>query len=284
MSGLALLAAGSGLLGLRAVHRAHAARRWTRRLSTGGATPPDRLGWAPSIRVARGLRVANRGVAVAAVSGPAALGGGLLGGWPVAALAAAVAGGVLAIARSRAAARADARYDAALTMTMDAVARSLRSGAAVRQALAEAAASCGPVAADLAVVVDRCQRGETVTAALGWWAAARPRSGVALAAAALILASEAGGGAARAVEGFGAALRQRDSTRAETRALATQARMSAVVIAVAPLAFSVLGLLGDRAALAFLLGTPAGQACLVAGLALDAAGALWMARLTRSRW
>jgi Flp pilus assembly protein TadB len=38
----------------------------------------------------------------------------------------------------------------------------------------------------------------------------------------------------------------------------------------------------DGAAATFLLGRPTGWACLAAGLGLDAAGALWMGRLTRS--
>jgi Flp pilus assembly protein TadB len=38
----------------------------------------------------------------------------------------------------------------------------------------------------------------------------------------------------------------------------------------------------DGAAAGFLLGTPAGWVCLVAGAGLDAAGAWWMVRLSRS--
>jgi tight adherence protein B len=63
------------------------------------------------------------------------------------------------------------------------------------------------------------------------------------------------------------------------QALATQARISAVVITVAPLAFAALGVLGDEHTATFLLRTPRGLACLAAGVALDAFGAWWMARL-----
>ncbi|HYZ98327.1 MAG TPA: hypothetical protein VE575_06220, partial [Acidimicrobiales bacterium] len=61
----------------------------------------------------------------------------------------------------------------------------------------------------------------------------------------------------------------------------SQARTSAVVLSLAPLAFAVLLAMTDAAAARFLLRTTAGWVCLAAGLGLNALGAWWMARLTR---
>ena len=67
----------------------------------------------------------------------------------------------------------------------------------------------------------------------------------------------------------------------EVRALASQARASAVVIVVAPAVFAVVAALADPEVLHFLVGTPAGLACLVGGAGLDAAGGAWMRAITR---
>lgn len=181
--------------------------------------------------------------------------------------------------------RADAKAEAELPMVMDAVAGGLRSGGSLRQALAEAArgnaAAGGVLADDLADVVKATDHGATVVGALERWGARRPLPGVRLAVAALCLGAETGGAGARAVEGVAATLRSRLAALAEARALATQARASAVVIAVAPVAFAVLASATDDRTARFLLGSPVGLSMLVTGLTLDALGALWMARLTR---
>lgn len=207
----------------------------------------------------------------------------LLGAGPgAAALAAAVVAGgpwlVWRVLRHR----GDALLDAALPAAVEAVAAGLRSGASLRQAVAGAAgATTGTLGDDLAAVATAIERGAGVVAALEGWAARRPLPGVRLVVAALCLGAEAGGAAAQAVDAVAATLRQRLAAQAEARALATQARVSAVVIAAAPVAFCVLSTATDRRSAAFLLRTPPGLALLAAGLALDGAGALWMARLTR---
>lgn len=178
--------------------------------------------------------------------------------------------------------RGDARLEAALPGAVEAVAAGLRSGASLRQALAEAArATPGGLGDDLADVTMATERGAGLVAALEGWAVRRPLPGVRLVVAALCVGAETGGAAARAVDGVAVTLRQRLAADAEAHALATQARVSAAVIAVAPLAFGALAAITDPRSAGFLLRTPAGLVLLSAGLALDAAGALWMARLTR---
>lgn len=178
--------------------------------------------------------------------------------------------------------RGSDRLEAALPEAVDAVARALRSGASLRLAIGEAAAATpGPLGAELASVARSIERGASVVAALEAWATHRPSPGVRLVVSALCLGAETGGPLARAVDGVAATLRQRLAARAEAKALATQARASAAVLAGAPLAFTAVASMADASTSAFLFRTPAGLLCLAGGLTLDAAGALWMARLTR---
>ena len=63
--------------------------------------------------------------------------------------------------------------------------------------------------------------------------------------------------------------------------MSSQARLSALVIGVAPIAFAVLAAGMDGEGARFLLRTPLGLACLAVGLGLDGLGALWMHRLAQ---
>lgn len=178
--------------------------------------------------------------------------------------------------------RGAARLEAFLPAALEAIARGLRSGASLRQAVDESArVTTGTLGTDLARVAAEADRGVPVVDALEAWSARRPLPGVRLAVAALALGAETGGAQARAIDGVAATLRQRLAVAAEARALATQARASAAVIAVAPLVFCALASIADPRLGEFLLRTPLGLLILVAGLGLDAAGALWMAHLTR---
>lgn len=176
--------------------------------------------------------------------------------------------------------RGDRMAESALPHVLDAVAAALRSGASLRQAVAEAARVAPPaLAADMAAVERAAAHGAALAGALDAWARRRPLPGVRLAAAALALAADTGGAQARAVDGVAATVRARLAVRDEVRALSSQARLSAVVIGVAPLGFAGLAVASDDATAAFLLGTPIGLGCLAAGLLLDAAAAAWMAHL-----
>jgi tight adherence protein B len=206
---------------------------------------------------------------------------GVVGG-PVLAGVGLVAGLVSAVVALRLlSGRREARLERELPRLLEAVARSLRSGASVPGALRDAAATDGLAAADLAVVLVEVDRGRPLVEALDRWAGRRASAAVRLVVGVLSVALGSGGAPARAVDGVAATLRERAEVDREVRALATQARASAVVITVAPLAFAALGLLGDEQTADFLLRTPTGLACLAAGIALDAAGAWWMARIAR---
>lgn len=176
----------------------------------------------------------------------------------------------------------EARLEAALPGAVEEVARGLRSGASLRQAIAEAGqATSGELGEDLNLVARAIGQGASLVDSLEDWSRRRQLGGVRLVAAALCLASEMGGATAQAVDGVAATLRLRLASRAEARALATQARASAAVIAVAPVAFCVVASATEPRTLTFLFRTAPGVAFLGAGLVLDVLGALWMARLTR---
>jgi tight adherence protein B len=174
------------------------------------------------------------------------------------------------------------RATADIPVVLEAAARSLRAGAGLHAAVADGArAVTGPVAEELRGVTAKTDRGEPLADALGEWKQASKVSGVRLAVHALSVAADIGGPQAAAIDGVAATLRQRLAAQAEAWALGSQARLSALVIALAPLVFGVLASMADPQHAAFLLRTPLGLVLLVVGLALDLAGALWMARLTR---
>jgi tight adherence protein B len=167
----------------------------------------------------------------------------------------------------------------ALPAVLDDIARSLRSGASVSQAIIAAAARPGPGSRQLAGAVEVIERGATTADALARWLHDWPDPGVRLAVAALTLSLTSGGGPARAVEQVAATVRERLALDAEVRALAAPARTSAIVLLVAPLAFMLLAVTVDRRVGAFLFATPGGWMCLALAAGLDLGGAAWSRRL-----
>ena len=221
----------------------------------------------------------------------------LASGVAVAVLGVVVAAGVPLVALRARRGRADARVEKDLPLALEAIARSLRSGASVRQAIAEAAnpiggggggggggpgrARRGRLQAELATVADQVAHGAGLVEALEALSARRPGPGVRLAVAALCLGVDTGGAQARAVDGVAATMRERLAIEAEVRALSSQARMSALVIGLAPLGFGAFAAATDPRTSQFLLHTPGGLALVAVGLLLDGAGWLWMQRLCR---
>jgi tight adherence protein B len=176
------------------------------------------------------------------------------------------------------------RRDGQLPEALDRLAAALRAGDSVGAALGPvAAATPRPLGADLHRLARSVELGTPAPAALeAWGRSGESSADVRLVATALAIGATAGGELARAVDGVAATLRERHELRREVQALATQARASAGVLAVAPLAFAgVVATVEPRAAL-FLVAEPAGLLCLAVGLALEGVGAIWMNRITRS--
>jgi tight adherence protein B len=174
------------------------------------------------------------------------------------------------------------RLDRELPLVLDEVARSLRAGCSLAQALTAAGEVPGPAGRAVAALAGEVADGRPVAAAADRWARASGSPVVGLAAVAVALAAEAGGTSARAVDGVAASLRERAEAADEAHALAAQARLSAVVIGVAPLAFAGLAAATDPRTATFLVGSPIGLACLVGGAALDGAALVWMRRIAAS--
>lgn len=172
--------------------------------------------------------------------------------------------------------------DAGVAGAVEAVAAALRSGAPLHQAIVEAGAVvAGPVGIDLrAVGADAAATGD-LDGALARWAARRPTRAVRLAVSAFGIALDTGAASPRAIEGVAVSLHHDEAVMAEARALGAQARLSGVVLTAAPIAFAVLGAAGGQGSARFLAATAVGRACLVAGVALDLCGALWMRALSR---
>lgn len=186
--------------------------------------------------------------------------------------------------------RRDDLVDRQLPGLLDAVARAVRAGHALPVACRRAFATAPePLASDGVDLIGALDAGASFESALGRWvgdgaagdgapAAGRGRD---LARTSLLLAARSGGAPARALDGVAATMRERDAVARESRALTTQARLSGMVIAAAPVVFAAFVSSVDAGVARFLLGSPAGWMCLAVGLVLDGAGALWMTWLTR---
>jgi tight adherence protein B len=192
----------------------------------------------------------------------------------------AAAAGPIALAFARG--RGQRRFVAALPDFVDLIAARLRSGHTLPTALADAATRRDPVTPDLRRVLRRAELGEPLTTALAWWATDRGLDSVRAVAGALAVAASTGGAAADALEGLARSLRDQLGARAEAASLSAQARMSAVVVGAAPFAYLAFSSAVDPRAAHTLIGTPFGRMCLLAGIGLDALGALWMRQIVRS--
>lgn len=164
------------------------------------------------------------------------------------------------------------------------IARAVRDGSSLPEALVEVSCELhGQVGSDLAAVSAAVQRGTSTDAALGSWYAGvqrdRHRSGsgypraddVALMVAAARFGASQGGDLPAALEGVSVALLDRVEVIEESMAMTSQARASAAVLVVLPMAGVVLFSLLDPRLVTMLFTTPVGLACVAAAVGLDLA-------------
>lgn len=209
---------------------------------------------------------------------PGAAAAGAVG--PVAALRATP---VVLVRKLRTAVAADRDPAAGLPEAVEVVASAVRAGRSPHDGLAIAARSAPPrLAGELRRVTDLAARGVPLSVALERWAASSEVGGASLVTAAVGLAVDAGGDAGAALAGVAETLRERRALRREIRALSAQARLSATIIAAAPVGFASMAVAADGETARFLLGSPGGLACLATGLLLDVAGFRWMRRIAAS--
>jgi tight adherence protein B len=177
--------------------------------------------------------------------------------------------------------RADRRAEAALPDVLRAIASDLRTGSTLAQSVERVANSESALCADFRRIGARIRLGASVETAVRPWSAERPIPGVDVVAAALSCVDTAGGPAARALDGLARSLSDRLAVADEQRAQAAQARVSAIVVGVAPVAYVLFAAVVDAGSIAALLGRPLGRVCLAVGLALDGLAIVWMRRIVR---
>ncbi len=90
-----------------------------------------------------------------------------------------------------------------------------------------------------------------------------------------------GGNLTSIVTSLAAQIKERAEMRAEIRALTAQGRLSGMVVAAAPIAFFLLLSVTAKEQMAVLYSTPTGLMLLAAGIALEAAGFLWIRWILR---
>lgn len=178
--------------------------------------------------------------------------------------------------------RADRRAQATLPDVLDRVVAHLRAGGTVPDSVHALAERPGPLASDLRRISARLRLGAPLPDALAAWSDERPVPGVRAAAGALAMVTTVGGSAAGPLEGLATSLRADEGAAGEARALSAQARVSAVVVGGAPLAYLAFSAMADPTATRALVTTTAGRICLVVGLALEALAAVWMRALVRA--
>jgi tight adherence protein B len=197
----------------------------------------------------------------------------------VPALLAGIAGGPVFVATR--AGGADRRARAAVPDVLDGVVAHVRTGGTVTEAVHSLAERAGPLAPDLRRLSARLRLGAPLAEALGLWADERPVSGVRAAAGALTLVTAVGGSAAGPLEGLAASLRADTAAAGEARALSAQARVSAVVVGLAPLAYLAFSTTADPESSRVLVATTPGRVCLALGIGLEAVAGWWMRALVR---
>jgi tight adherence protein B len=220
-----------------------------------------------------------------AAAGGAGVGGALLGGAAAGAVAAAAAVALLVAVSSRRTALAVAAERRSAVEACAALAAELRSGRAAAPALdAAALVSAGPLRSILQAGSAAARFGGDVPAALldapAGRATAVPELPRGLAACWQVCAGT-GSGLAAAVERLEEGLRAREVARRAVDAELAGPRATAGLLALLP-----LGGIGLAAALGagpvhVLLHTPAGNVCLLAGVARDLTGVVWTRALAR---
>jgi len=242
-------------------------RRWlTRRLEDAGLAIEPEAACELAVAVAGAVGILSFALAPA-LTLPAAL----------ATLAAGPVG--LRLARER----TTRRYAAALPGVLEQVAAELRGGGTVAAAVATIAGGASPLAPDLRRVQARSDLGVGLGDALAEWPDDRAVDGVRAAAGALAVAAAMGGRAADAIDGLAQSLRDRLGAAAEAGALSAQARLSALVVGAAPVAYLAFSTAVDPASTATLVTTMPGRVCLALGLGCELLGVWWMHRIVRAR-
>ena len=213
-----------------------------------------------------------------------ALAGFFIGG-PILGIVACIAGGASEpFLRARAARNRDRRVSEQLPDMMRAIAAAVRAGRSIPQALASARDESGePLRVAIDACVARIHVGATLAEALDVFASVAGTEEAALVVETLTIGRAAGLNLPVILDVAVESLAERDRIARDRRATSAQAKLSAVVVGLMPLAFFAIVGPGARDQVHVLFGDPIGWALLTGGLILEAGGALWMRALLRPR-
>jgi len=177
----------------------------------------------------------------------------------------------------RRSARASRPDPGAVAALLDQTARQCASGVSLGEAFVSAANGSG-LEHVFAAAIAALTTGESIGAALGLVPVDQPD--VALATHVLRLCASQGGTVSESLDRAAATLREREAVAHERVAQSAQARLSARVLTVLPIAFGGWTVLTTPTVQRFFL-TPIGVACLLLGLGLNAIGWVLMRRVSR---
>ncbi|MFK8023373.1 MAG: type II secretion system F family protein [Ilumatobacter sp.] len=168
---------------------------------------------------------------------------------------------------------------------VDEVARSLRHGATLGASLAELEPVDVVVAELTAPLRHHLERGATVVEACDAWIAGLDhRRGHHLLAVGAVLAATAlvGGSGSEALDRAAGVMRGHAAADLEREAQSAQAKLSAKVLTIIPLALLAVMVMAD-AEVRSVLATPSGAGTVAAGIAANAVGLWWMRVVARPR-
>ena len=196
----------------------------------------------------------------------------------VAAVLAAAGVGAGRLLRQRAGRRREQEVAARVLECCELMAAELGAGQPPGRCLAEAAAAWPPLAA----VAEAFRMGADVPGAFRQLADDPGADDLRLVAAAWQVAHRTGQGLAETVQAVAADLRAAAASRRVVEGELASARATARMVAGLPVLALAMGSGAGGDPWGFLLGTPAGVACLAAGLALGLAGLAWIESIARS--
>lgn len=224
------------------------------------------LPWRPGLPRPPGPRP-GWAVTIAGLTGLLAL---LLGALAV--VGALVVAGALLLARRRTQRRGAAQVGSRVLETCDLLAAELCAGQTPGRALAKAAEGWP----DLGPVAEAHGLGGDVPGALRHLASRPGAADLRLLAAAWVVAHRTGGGLADAVRRCADTIRHHRATARLVEGELASARATARLVAALPVMALLMGSGSGGDPVGFLLGSPAGLACLVAGLGFGFAGLWWI--------
>jgi tight adherence protein B len=176
--------------------------------------------------------------------------------------------------------RSRRRQLAALPLLLHGLARSLRAGMTLHAALQQAAADDSVAGEGLARAAQRMHEGAPIPHEIDGWAASLGHRDADLVRAVINTGAATGSALAVSFDRAAASLEERAGLQREISALTAQARASAVLLTLAPIAFLVVMATVDPTIVALVVSTASGRVALTLGLLLDLAGWVWMRRLT----